>query len=407
MKLLFKLLRRNISILQTLLFLAVNLLGGVIVLLGIEAYRDFASISRNDGDALSTSSIVINKSLSADATLNSIMGLHPSFSEEEIRELESLPSVASVGKFVTARFGVGAVLSIASSRMSTDIFLEAVPDEFVLGNYRPVDGVSCRWSATLSSDTIPVIIPRNYLNLYNFGYAASNGMPQIGDDLIGYLPLQLVVMTPRGRVVYTALLCGLTDKFNTILVPWDFLNEANDAYAKGTSSEPSRLMLTTDASEFDEDTFEFLAQKGYAVEGDTTQVKLQNFIYTLLYIIIGIGAVFSTLAFVLLVISILLLIEKNKEKIRNLYSLGYSIKEISRLYRLFVFVVDLVVWLIAASMAVLVYPMIVYVLNIMSQGYQPLPLSFIWMAAVGFALMFAMLHSVIIYRNVRKTVDNS
>lgn len=406
MKLLFKLLRRNISILQTLLFLAVNLLGGVIVLLGIEAYRDFASISRNDGDALSTSSIVINKSLSADATLNSIMGLHPSFSEEEIRELESLPSVASVGKFVTARFGVGAVLSIASSRMSTDIFLEAVPDEFVLGNYRPVDGVSCRWSATLSSDTIPVIIPRNYLNLYNFGYAASNGMPQIGDDLIGYLPLQLVVMTPKGRVVYTAVLCGLTDKFNTILVPWDFLNEANDAYAKGTSSEPSRLMLTTDASEFDEDTFEFLAQKGYAVEGDVTQVKLQNFIYTLLYIIIGIGAVFSTLAFVLLVISILLLIEKNKEKIRNLYSLGYSIKEISRLYRLFVFVVDLVVWLIAASMAVLVYPMIVDVLNIMSQGYQPLPLSFIWMAAVGFALMFAMLHSVIIYRNVRKTVDN-
>lgn len=406
MKLLFKLLRRNISILQTLLFLAVNLLGGVIVLLGIEAYRDFASISRNDGDALSTSSIVINKSLSADATLNSIIGLHPSFSEEEIRELESLPSVASVGKFVTARFGVGAVLSIASSRMSTDIFLEAVPDEFVLGNYRPVDGVSCRWSATLSSDTIPVIIPRNYLNLYNFGYAASNGMPQIGDDLIGYLPLQLVVMTPRGRVVYTAVLCGLTDKFNTILVPWDFLNEANDAYAKGTSSEPSRLMLTTDASEFDEDTFEFLAQKGYAVEGDVTQVKLQNFIYTLLYIIIGIGAVFSTLAFVLLVISILLLIEKNKEKIRNLYSLGYSIKEISRLYRLFVFVVDLVVWLIAASMAVLVYPMIVDVLNIMSQGYQPLPLSFIWMAAVGFALMFAMLHSVIIYRNVRKTVDN-
>lgn len=407
MKLLFKLLRRNISILQTLLFLAVNLLGGVIVLLGIEAYRDFASISRNDGDVLSTSSIVINKSLSADATLNSIMGLHPSFSEEEIRELESLPSVASVGKFVTARFGVGAVLSIASSRMSTDIFLEAVPDEFVLGNYRPVDGVSCRWSATLSSDTIPVIIPRNYLNLYNFGYAASNGMPQIGDDLIGYLPLQLVVMTPKGRVVYNAVLCGLTDKFNTILVPWDFLNEANDAYAKGTSSEPSRLMLTTDTSEFDEDTFEFLAQKGYAVEGDATQVKLQNFIYTLLYIIIGIGAVFSTLAFVLLVISILLLIEKNKEKIRNLYSLGYSIKEISRLYRLFAFVVDLVVWLIAASMAVLVYPMIVDVLNIMSQGYQPLPLSFIWMAAVGFALMFAMLHSVIIYRNVRKTVDNS
>lgn len=404
MKLLFKLLRRNISILQTLLFLAVNLLGGVIVLLGIEAYRDFASLSQKDGDVLSTSSIVINKSLSADATLNSIMGLHPSFSEEEIRELESLPSVASVGKFVTARFGVGAVLSIASSRMSTDIFLEAVPDEFVLGNYRPVDGVSCSWSATLSSDTIPVIIPRNYLNLYNFGYAASNGMPQISDDLIGYLPLQLVVMTPKGRVVYNAVLCGLTDKFNTILVPWDFLNAANEAYAQGTSSEPSRLMLTTDASEFDEGTFEFLAQKGYAVEGDAVQVKLQNFVYGLLYIIIGIGAVFSLLAFVLLVISILLLIEKNKEKIKNLYSIGYSVSEISKVYRLLAFVADILVWILAAIVATLFYPRIVDVLLAVSPGYESLPMVFMWLCALGFALVFATLHSVVIYRNIKKII---
>lgn len=401
MRLLFRLLRQNVSILQTMVFFIVNLLGGVIVLLGIQAYGDFSSLSGNGSDEISSGTVVINKALSPDATLISMLGVRPSFSDREISELEALPSVSSVGKFIAARFEVGAILSISSSRMGSDIFLEAVPDEFVIGNYKPTEGVSMRWSAGLG-DTVPVIIPRNYLNLYNFGYAASNGMAQVSDDIVGSLPLKLIFKTNKGNIAYDAVICGLTDKFNTILVPWDFLNAANERYMPGGNDAPSRLILATNASEFDEATFAFLEEKGYMVEGDAMSVRLQNFVYGLLYIIIGVGAVFSILAFVLLVMSILLQIEKNKEKISNLYSIGYSVKQISRIYCLFAFVLDLVVWSIAAIIATLLYPHIIGIFQVMSPGFEPASQLLLWATAIGFTVAFALVHALIIYRNVKK-----
>ena len=44
--------------------------------------------------------------------------------------------------------------------MSTDMFFESVPDEFV-------DVKLDKWSFNPASDIVPIIIPRNYLNLYN------------------------------------------------------------------------------------------------------------------------------------------------------------------------------------------------------------------------------------------------
>ena len=402
MKLLFKLLKQNISFLQTTAFLLINLLGGVIVLTGVEAYRDFSSLTSDENGAFSSTSVIINKSLGSNATLNSILGLHPSFSDEDIAELEALPSVSSVGKFINARFEVGAVLSVASARMSSEIFLEAVPDEFIVDDYTPVSGVSKRWTASLASDTIPVVIPRNYLNLYNFGFATANGMPQISNDIIGYLPLKLIFDTPRGSMTYNAVLCGLTDKFNTILVPWDFLCEANETFVPGVKDKPSRLILTTESKEFDEATFEFLEEKGYLVEGETMQVRLQNFVYGLLYIIIGIGAIFSILAFVLLVISILLLIEKNKEKISNLFAIGYSPRRISRIYRIMALFSDVVVWALAAYVTISVYPRITGVVQVVAPEFELVSLTQLWYVAAVLALAFAIVHGIIIYRSVRK-----
>ncbi|MBQ5895789.1 MAG: hypothetical protein IIW75_04365 [Bacteroidaceae bacterium] len=401
MELLYKLLRQNVSIMQTAVFFIANLLGGIIVLLGIEAYCDFRSMSGVDNNSLSSNTVVINKNLPSDATISSLLGMRPSFTDQEIEELESLPSVSAVGKFIAARFEVVAVLSISSSRVSSDIFLEAVPDEFVIDNYTPVEGVSSRWSAELG-DTIPVIIPRNYLNLYNFGYAASNGMPQVSNDLVGYLPLKLVFRTVNGNIAYDAVICGLTDKFNTILVPWNFLNNANEEYMPDSDDAPSRLILSTEASDFDEVTFDFFAEKGYVVEGDAMSVKLQNFAYGLLYIIIGVGTVFSILAFVLLVVSILLLIEKNKDKISNLYSIGYSVGQISRVYCIWAFTLDIVVWSVSATIATLVYPHIIGIFQVMSPGFEPASALCVWGAALGFTLAFALIHGLIIYKNVRK-----
>ena len=397
MKLLFKLLRQNVSILQTLVFMVVSLLGGVIVLLGIEAYRDFNALQDAEKESISSHIVVINKKLPEAITFASLLGIHPTFSDEEIRELESLPSVASVGEFMPARFEATANFQ----GMESKIFLEAIPDEFVLGNYKSLNDIQIPWSAE-PGDVIPVILPRNYVNLYNFGFAIPNSMPQISDELIGNLKLELIFKTEKGNISNNAVICGLTDKFNTILVPWDFMVEANSEYMPDGDDAPSRLILSTKASDFDEATFAFFEEKGYVVEGDAMSVKLQNFVYGLLYIIIGIGAVFSILAFVLLVISILLLIEKNKEKISNLYSIGYSVKQISGIYCIFALVLDVLVWSVAAVVANLVYQHLVGHLQIMLPGLQPVSALYVWSIALLLSLLFALVHGLIIYMNVKK-----
>lgn len=46
--------------------------------------------------------------------------------------------------------------------MSTAMFFESVPDEYVDVNLD-------KWEFDENERVVPIIIPRNYLNLYNFG----------------------------------------------------------------------------------------------------------------------------------------------------------------------------------------------------------------------------------------------
>mgnify|MGYP003307163226 CR=1 FL=1 len=400
MKLLFRLLKKNISALQLAAFLVVSLLGGVVVLTGVQAYRNFSAIA--GGNNPLSGLVVINKKLPADAAFSSLMGVTPSFSDAEVDELLASTSVSSVGRFVSAGFEVSAVLSIAQARMSTDIFLEALPDEFIEGRYMPIGNNSRRWEAHIDSETVPVIIPRSYLNLYNFGYAASNGLPQLSDKVVPYLPLKFIVNTANGKVVHDAVVCGLTDDFNTILVPLDFLNEANALYAPGKSVKPSRLALATDSGEFGEEMFSFLADRGYLIEGNSLQPRLQNFVSGILYIIIGIGTLFSLLAFFMFVMSIELLIERNRGVISNLYSLGYSVAQIARPYILMALVADVVVWVLAAVAASLLYPTVQGVADVLDLGAGAVTMAGVWCAALLFTLFFTALHSVMINKNVRR-----
>ena len=112
MRLLFKLLKQNVSITQILGFVIVNLIGGVIVLFGVQAYKDFDTLEKSEEQLLSKSSIVITKSVSA---LNSAKGVARTFSDSEIEELNEFASVASVSGFKTSNFKVKAVFAFDES----------------------------------------------------------------------------------------------------------------------------------------------------------------------------------------------------------------------------------------------------------------------------------------------------
>lgn len=407
MKLLFKLLRQNISFTQLSGFVLVNLLGGIIVLCGIQAYRDFSALSEKEDKLLSSSYIVITKPVSTLSTAASALGGRQAFSRAEIDELEALASVASVGEFRTSYFEVTAEFNLdRRNRFQTDLFLDAVPDEYIRREFPDNENGDIVWRASLDSDTVPMMLPRNYLNLYNYGFAASKGLPVLSDELLANFPITLRIRTAHGTKEYKAKVVGLTTKINTVLVPWDFINSANASYAPGKKMPPARLVVATDAREIDDSVLEYINEKGYIIEGDSSHVRLQNFIYSLLFVVIAVGFVFSLLAFFMLVISILLLIEKNKEKIVNLYSMGYSVQRISVTYQLMSLAVDAFVWIVAVVATVFIYPAFPELMVSASPGFVPVSMWLLWAVAVILAVMFAAMHGAVVFRQVNRICNH-
>lgn len=124
----------------------------------------------------------------------------------------------------------------AGIHLSTDMFFESVPDEFV-------DIKLDKWHFDEETHTIPIIIPRNYLNLYNFGFAQSRSLPKLSEGLMGLIQMD-IMMRGNGRVEqYKGNIVGFSNRLNTILVPQSFMNWANKNFAPDAEAQPARLII--------------------------------------------------------------------------------------------------------------------------------------------------------------------
>ncbi len=400
-RLLFKLLRQNISLWQTVGFVIANLIGGAIVLVGIQAYQDFDRFVKKENGLLSEGYVVVTKPVNTLSTISSLVGMKPVFRTNEIEELRQHPNVSDVGVFSSANFRIRGSFSLGDLGISTDLFMESVPDRFIDVKFdSPSD-----WHASVDGNFVPVIIPRKYLNIYNYGYAATKGLPQLAEGLTSAFPIMMNVAGNGHRQSYNARIVGYTDRLNTILVPESFLKDANDRFATTSNEAPSRLIVTVNSDKGKNDFLDFLAQKGYRIEGDTESLKLQTLVNGILWVVIGIGGIVSILAFSLLLISILLLIEKNREKFVNLYSMGYSVPQIARPYTILVAMVDGIVWLIAIALVSLAYPRLFAFISVISPDLQLASLLPLWLVAVAFAVVFILFHRWMIIRQLKKICE--
>lgn len=397
-KLLFKLLRQNISGWQIAGFVIANLLGGAIILLGSQAYRDFDRFMEKESGLLSEGYVVVTKPISGLSTLKSLLGIKPVFNGEEIEKMRQHPAVSDIGLFSTANFQIRGSFSLGELNISTDLFMESVPDKFIDVKFSD----ESVWQADIDTDCIPVIIPRKYLNIYNYGYASTKGLPQLGEGLTSAFPISMTLAGNGQTRRYQARIVGYTDRLNTILVPETFLEQANAAFASKEPEPPSRLIVATTSKGRNTSFIDYLEQNGYSIEGDLESLRLQAVVHGILWVVIGIGSVVSVLAFVLLLISIQLLIEKNKDKFINLHSLGYSVSQIAAPYSLLIAAVDVAVWLVSACVVSLVYPELFDFISAISPDVQLASLLPLWIVAAVLALLFVVLHRIVIVRQIRR-----
>lgn len=322
---LWKLLRQHISVAQMAGFFFANLCGMVIVLLSVQFYRDVKPVFSSDGDSfVKKDFVILSKKVS---TLGTLIGRGSTFSDAEVEDVSRQPFTKSVGRFLPAQFDVSAGMGMNGVNMSTDMFFESVPDEFV-------DVKSDRWSYDPESGSVPIIIPRNYLNLYNFGFARSRNLPQLTEGIIGMIDLKIRVRGNGKERVLKGVIAGFSNRLNTILVPEAFILDANREFGSGEKPSPSRLIVEVN-NPTDDRIARFVQSKGYDTEGnDLDAGRASWFLKVVTGIVLSVGMLISVLSFYILILSIYLLLQKNTKKLENLLLIGFSPARVSLPYQL-------------------------------------------------------------------------
>lgn len=314
------LLKKNISKSQLAGYFIANLIGLTVILAGILFFCDSRHHRDSTDKYFSDDYIVISKKING-------VNLEPiSFDGEEIEDLKKEPWVKDLGKFTSADFSVNASVNMGGRGLSTLLFFESVPDEFF--DNKP-DG----WEFMPEKKFVPIILNKDYLALYNFGFALPQGLPQLSEEIIGTVPLKLYLSNKEGKtLMLDANVVGFSSRLNTIAVPQDFMEWANNYFSGQPIQNPSRLILKIDRMDSG-NSDQYLKDHGYEIAGDKeSESKISEFTGIVSGVVAIIGLVISLLSFFILVLSIFLLIQKSRQMLRNLILLGYSPDQIAKYY---------------------------------------------------------------------------
>lgn len=320
-----RLLRKNTSPARIAGFVLSNFIGLAIVLGALQFYLDARSIWQAEDSFISSDYLVINKKVTSANTLGENAS---SFSEQDLADIENQPWVRRIGRFSSNDYKVYASLGGGERAMSTYMFFESIPDDFV-------DVPKGQWQYRPGSDEVPLILSRDYLTLYNFGFATSAGLPQLSEGLMSSIPMTITLTSEDGTRTrrLNGRIAGFSNRLNTILVPQSFMDETNAQLGSGkiqpgVVSNPSRVIIDVN-SPGDVAINRYLESHDLEVAGDKTASSASFLLRLITGIILAIGAIITVLSFFILMLSISLIMEKNRSKIHALMMLGYRVRTIA------------------------------------------------------------------------------
>lgn len=392
MKLLWKLLRQHISIGQLTGFFLANLFGMSIVLLSIQFYKDVIPVFTEGDSFMKKEYLIVTKKISA---IGSFAGKTNTFSEDELKSLQEQRFSKDVGAFTPSQFKVSAGFGMkeAGISLSTEMFFESVPNKFV-------DVSLDKWHFDKESRSIPIIIPRSYLNLYNFGFAQSRSLPKLSEGVMGLIQMDIVIKGNGRLEQYKGNIVGFSNRLNTILVPEDFMKWANSEFADENKPQPVRLIVEVD-NPADDGIARYFQEKGYEAENDKLDAgKTTYFLRLITGIVMGVGLFISILSFYILMLSIFLLLQKNTVKLESLLLIGYSPAKVAIPYQILTLGLNLIV--LALSIGIVMYMRGMYT-EVLTQLFPQMEMSIMWPAYVAGIILFSLV-SVINIIAIRKKI---
>ena len=246
---------------------------------------------------------------------NENMGRDNRFTEADISELKAQPFITDVSPLNSNQFrakvSAGSVIPF-----STDLFLESVKDEFL-------DTLPPTFSWKEGQLEVPIIFSADFLEMYNV-FAPAQDLPQISASSISSINVVLQCYSAFGVQSFRGRIVAVSDRINSILVPETFLTWANKNYGNATKAPAARVYLkTVDAN--NPELLKFIEGKNYHVNKDRTKFgRVKQVLQAVVSGLAGFAILVIMLAMLLFSFYLRLMIEKSKNNLQLLVTLGYS-----------------------------------------------------------------------------------
>lgn len=389
--LLSKLLRKNVSSMQLGGSAIANLIGLIIVGIALQFYLDLRPIFNDEESFVKSDYLVVTRKVTG---MDALMG-GSEISEAEVADIEAQPWVRRVGRFTASDYEVRAAVALGSSgaAMTTQLFFESIPAEFL-------DVNSAEWRFDERNPVIPVIVSKDYLSLYNFGFAAAQGMPKISEGMAGMIPLQFTISGNGLSQSFSGRIVGFSARVNTILVPEEFMHWSNSRFGSGSAAGSSRLIVEVNAPG-DIKIEQYIADHNFEVAGDKANSNKAGYLFTIaVSVVAAVGVLISLLSFFVLILSIMLLLQKNTKKLQDLLQLGYTPMQVSGYYiRLVLRVNDAVLIL---ALVLIFVARLIYLPMLEPLGIEAASTALTIVAVIGLVALITIGNAVAIMRHVNK-----
>lgn len=335
-----KLLRTNINPWQTAAYAVANLVGLLIAGLGLQVYFDIRSASSaGSGNPLDTTGyIVVNR----DAPRSLFASQPTPITPDDIRDIAAQPWASRASLFTPSGFDVTVSIDFPGSSFSTALFFEGVADEFL-------DEVPHGWQFDPANPSVAIILPADYLALYNFGFAPARGLPHLDRKTVSMAPLRVTLSGNGLSASLPGRVVGFSSRINTIAVPVDFISWANARFAPDAATPPANRAIIEITDPGNPAIESYLQSHSLSLPADNDATsRLSYFLRIVTAVVMTIGALISLLSLGMLLLSVFLLLQKSRATISLLLMLGYSPRQIAAPYILMIAIVNLAVTAIAA-----------------------------------------------------------
>lgn len=289
------------------------LVGFILLMITLNAWNLYQGFT-SDTSGQTGQYITINKKI---GLINSLNSDFSAFTPDDIDSLKAQSFTEDLGHFVRSTFGVEASrkASGAMPYMRTEMFFEALPDRFL-------DKIPENWKWEKGQTHIPIIIPKEYLNLYNFGFAKAQGLPNVSEGIIGSFSFTITLYNRHREEQYTGSVVGFTNRIQSLLVPYEFLMEANSRFANQPQQNPHRLIIKIRPNT-EKDLYAYLSNNGMETTHDAFQGgRVALFVSIGGTALLSVAVLIIILALIIYALTLQLTVQRNKDEVYQLILLG-------------------------------------------------------------------------------------